>query len=159
MKVSETPQKHCIRVNFALLFACLGAVVNSLHIPPYLGLLWFLAREYCFHARWNCKNPSLWLSSHTGGSSCLSSLVTHKLQELLQSLCCCTVPAALSFCSNKLYFQNKFIFYLLILLDSIYSHLISFYFPPSLLFLLQDFLFRFCSTHSFSVKYPLCKKV
>lgn len=119
MKVSEAPEKHCTALNSALLFACLGAAVNSLTVSSYLGLLWFLARENCFHARWNCKNPSLWLSSHTGGHSDLSSLVTHKPRSglWLQSQIPCTPPAALSFCCNKLDFQNQFTFSLPISAD------------------------------------------
>lgn len=130
MKVSETPQKHCTAVNSALLFACLGAAVNSLTVFSSLGLLWFLARENSFHARWSCKNPSLWLVSHTGGHSCPSSLVTHKPRRrpLLQSQMPCTPPAALSFCCNKLYFQNQLIFSLLIIAGFTRLHIFPFTF-------------------------------
>lgn len=73
----------------------------------------------------------------------------------------CTLLAAFSFCCNKLYLHKQFIFYLLIFTDFTKICPFPFVFPLFFSFIyysiFQAIPSNLCSTHYFSLKYPVCK--
>lgn len=72
----------------------------------------------------------------------------------------CTLLAAFSFCCNKLYLHKQFIFYLLIFTDFTKICPFPFVFPLFFSFIyysiFQAIPSNLCSTHYFSLKYPVC---